>query len=112
MGHSIGDGLIVVALAAAFVGYVTDRVLSAVTSPGLNQHDQLDAERRDQIIEACIRELPEVYQSALRLYYWLGVSVGEIAEQLGTPENTIKSYLHRARRLLGVMLKERGMTDA
>ena len=31
---------------------------------------------------ACVDELPDVYQSALRLYYWLGASVSEIAVML------------------------------
>jgi len=57
---------------------------------------------------ACVGELPEVYQSALRLHYWLGASMSEIAEMLDAPESTVKSYLHRARRLLHAMLTERG----
>ena len=59
----------------------------------------------------CIDELPEVYQSALRLHYWLGGSVSEISVLLGVPENTVKSYLHRARRLLYAMLHARGFSD-
>ena len=59
-------------------------------------------------MQECIQTLPEVYQSALRLYYWLGASVAEVAELLGVPENTAKSYLHRARQLLDGMLKQRG----
>ena len=55
--------------------------------------------------------LPEVYQSALRLYYWLGASVAEVAALLDVPENTAKSYLHRARQLLDGMLKERGYSN-
>jgi len=31
-----------------------------------------------------------------------------VAELLVVPENTVKSYLHRARRLLHVMLQARG----
>ena len=38
----------------------------------------------------------------------MGTSVAEIAVLIGVPENTVKSYLHRARRLLHVMLKGRG----
>lgn len=63
---------------------------------------------RDRALAECIRTLPEAYQSALRLYYWLGAAVDETAELLGVPENTAKSYLHRARQLLHGMLKERG----
>jgi DNA-directed RNA polymerase specialized sigma24 family protein len=49
-----------------------------------------------------------VYQAALRLHYWLGASMSEIAVMLDAPENTVKSYLHRARRRLHAMLAERG----
>jgi DNA-directed RNA polymerase specialized sigma24 family protein len=33
----------------------------------------------------------------------------EIAEMLDVPENTVKSYLHRARQLLHAILAERGV---
>jgi RNA polymerase sigma factor (sigma-70 family) len=69
---------------------------------------QLEVKQRDQVLAQCMQSLPEVYQSALRLYYWLDASVAEIADMLAVPENTAKSYLHRARRLLHGMLKERG----
>jgi RNA polymerase sigma-70 factor (ECF subfamily) len=69
---------------------------------------QAETARRDEALAACIQTLPEVYQSALRLYYWLGASVAETAVLLDVPENTVKSYLHRARQLLDGMLKERG----
>jgi len=69
---------------------------------------QVESAQRDQALGECIQTLPEVYQSALRLYYWLGASVAEVAALLDVPENTAKSYLHRARQLLGGMLKEKG----
>jgi RNA polymerase sigma-70 factor (ECF subfamily) len=88
--------------------HVNDQVLAATASDDPGPHDQLQDERRQRAVRACIAELPEVYQSALRLRYWLGASMGEIAEMLDAPENTVKSYLHRARRLLQAMLTERG----
>ena len=72
---------------------------------------QAETSQRDQVLAECIQKLPEAYQSALRLYYWLDVSVAEIGELLGVPENTAKSYLFRARQLLQSMLKERGCSD-
>ena len=68
----------------------------------------LETAQRDQSLAECIQTLPEVYQSALRLYYWMGASVAEVAALLDVPENTAKSYLHRARQLLDGMLKEKG----
>jgi RNA polymerase sigma-70 factor (ECF subfamily) len=80
------------------------RELSA--EPGPDR--QAETAQRGRAIAECIRTLPEVYQSALRLYYWLGSGIGEVAALLGIPENTAKSYLHRARQLLHAMLKEKG----
>jgi RNA polymerase sigma-70 factor, ECF subfamily len=89
--------------------HVTTDVLmaAAATTPSPDQY--IDEGRRQQAVRACIDELPEVYQSALRLHYWLGASMGEIAIMLDAPENTVKSYLHRARRLLHAMLRQRGI---
>jgi RNA polymerase sigma-70 factor, ECF subfamily len=84
-------------------------VHSATAAPGPDS--QAETARRDQALQECIQTLPEVYQSALRLYYWLGASVAEMAELLGVPENTAKSYLHRARQLLDGMLKQRGYSN-
>ena len=88
--------------------HVTDQALSATASPDRGPHDRLEDDRRRQALLACVGELPEVYQSALRLHYWLGASVSEIAALLDAPENTVKSYLLRARRLLQAMLAARG----
>jgi len=88
--------------------HTDEAVLSqAVTlEPGPDR--QVETAQRDHALTECIRTLPEVYQSALRLYYWLGAGVDEAAVLLGVPENTVKSYLHRARQLLHGMLKEKG----
>jgi RNA polymerase sigma-70 factor, ECF subfamily len=91
--------------------HLSDRVLVETAGQERAPDERLQAERRQQAVLACIGELPEVYQSALRLHYWLGSSMGEIAALLDTPENTVKSYLHRARRLLRAMLAERGFHD-
>lgn len=88
--------------------HVSDDALAAVPSPDRGPHDRLQDEQRTQAVLACIAELPDVYQSALRLHYWLGASVSEIAVMLDANENTVKSYLHRARQLLHAMLTERG----
>ena len=93
------------------VPHLSDQVLAAVASPLPDPFDHLEAARRDQALAGCMNELPEVYQSVLRLHYWVDTSVAEIASLLDVPENTVKSYLQRARRLLHEMLKERGFGD-
>jgi len=56
---------------------------AVTTEPGPDR--QAATKQRDQALAECIRRLPEVYQSALRLYYWLGAGVGEVAELLAFP---------------------------
>ncbi|MBK5298173.1 MAG: sigma-70 family RNA polymerase sigma factor [Vicinamibacteria bacterium] len=88
--------------------HVSDEALSTRASQDRGPDDRLQDQRRQRAVLACVGELPEVYQSALRLHYWLGASMSEIAVMLDAPENTVKSYLHRARRLLHARLTERG----
>ncbi len=88
--------------------HVSDQALATQPSQERGPYDRLQDERRQRAVLACVGELPEVYQSALRLHYWLGARVSDIAVMLDVPENTVKSYLHRARRLLHAMLAERG----
>ena len=85
-----------------------ETVLYRALSPEPSPLQRVETAQRDQALAECIRTLPQVYQSALRLYYWLGAGVGEVAVLLAVPENTVKSYLYRARQLLHGMLKERG----
>ncbi len=88
--------------------HVGDQALAAAPSPERGPYDRLQDDRRRQAVQACVGELPEVYQAALRLHYWLGAGMSEIALMLDAPENTVKSYLYRARRLLHARLAERG----
>lgn len=91
--------------------HVSDEALASTASPGDDPHDQLLAARRNHALLESVAELPEVYQSALRLFYWMGASVAEVAALLDVPENTVKSYLHRARQLLHAMLQQRGFNE-
>jgi RNA polymerase sigma-70 factor (ECF subfamily) len=92
------------------VPHVSEETLRGHPSGG-DALASLQAAQRDRAVADCIAELPEIYQAALRLHYWLETPVAESAELLGIPENTLKSYLHRARKLLHAMLKERGFGD-
>lgn len=92
--------------------HLGDQVLGETPSPEQGPEARLGARRHRQAVQACLHELPEAYQAALRLHYWLGTSVRDIAVLLDVPENTVKSYLFRARRLLRARLKERGIDAA
>ncbi|MEM7244461.1 MAG: RNA polymerase sigma factor [Acidobacteriota bacterium] len=68
-------------------------------------------DERTSGVRQALLEVPEPQRTALRLHYWLGLSVAEIAESFGVREGTAKSWLHRGRaRLLHVMTR-RGKTS-
>lgn len=52
-----------------------------------------------------IRKLPEKYRNVIFLYYYEGLPVAEIARVFGVSENTVSSWLFRARARLKTMLK-------
>ncbi len=61
-----------------------------------------DAERSevsDQVRRA-VRRLPEKYRKIILLRHYEHMEVEEIAERLGAPEGTVKSWLFRARAIL------------
>jgi RNA polymerase sigma-70 factor (ECF subfamily) len=62
-------------------------------------------QRRRIVLEALAR-LDEPYRTAIHLYYWMKLSVGEIAGQLETRPGTVKSYLYRGRERLAKILGE------
>lgn len=64
--------------------------------------DALSAPRADlrRDLEGAIEGLPERYRAVVVLYYLHEVSYPEIAEILDLPLGTVKTHLHRAKRLL------------
>lgn len=58
--------------------------------------------RRD--LDGAVAELPERYRGVVVLYYMQDLSYPEIAEILELPLGTVKTHLHRAKRLLRTRL--------
>jgi RNA polymerase sigma-70 factor (ECF subfamily) len=67
-------------------------------------------------VEAAIAALPDEYRVVATLYFMQDMSYQEIAEVVGVPVGTIRSRLHRGRRLLQkalwVIAEERGIVSA
>lgn len=69
------------------------------------------AQKQDKgrIMRACIASLSPEHREILDLVYYQELSVGEAAEVLGIPENTVKTRMFYARKKLSELLKERGV---
>ena len=93
------------------VPHLSEQALAATASPAADPLSHLESARRNRTLLECVNDLPEIYQAALRLHYWMGAGVAEIASLIGVPENTVKSYLHRARQRLHEMLNDRGFGE-
>ncbi len=61
---------------------------------------------QDGSILDAVRALPENYRNAIYLHYYEGYTAAEIGRMLGSPTNTVLSWLKRGRAQLHTMLKE------
>jgi RNA polymerase sigma-70 factor (ECF subfamily) len=57
-------------------------------------------QERSQLVARLVERLPDIYRTVIYMHYWLECSVDEMAETLGVPPGTVKSYLSRARQRL------------
>lgn len=71
----------------------------------LPQAEACSAEERMDLHDA-LERLPERYRDVVKLKYFDGLTIREIAEQTGTAEGTVSSQLSRAIKLLRKELKE------
>jgi len=76
----------------------------------LAEHDDVpvfDTEDVARLHEGLCR-LPFIERETLTLFYLEGLSLHEVADVAGVPEGTVKSRLHRARRLLRDLMGIKG----
>ncbi len=59
-------------------------------------------------LDAVLR-LSQKYRTVIHLHYYMGYSVDEIADILKSKPSTVKSWLHRARKLLKIDLEGVGI---
>lgn len=81
-----------------------DRVAAPVESP------EAAVERRDLMrdFEAAMGELRPEYREIILLRFREGLAYEEIAEVAGLPLGTVKTHIHRARRMLARRMAELG----
>ena len=63
-----------------------------------------------QLVQRELELLPDVYRLPLLLHYFEHMQYAEISEKLGMKEGTLKSYIHRGKRILSGKLREVGLS--
>jgi RNA polymerase sigma-70 factor (ECF subfamily) len=72
--------------------------------PGVDDRAFSDLELQDRLRKA-IDQLPVPYQVLVNGHYLEGLRYEDLAESLGLPMGTVKTHLHRAKRLLRRLLE-------
>lgn len=84
----------------------------AEQEPGALNEDpfeQTAATEIRRIVQDELQKLPDAYRLPLILFYFEHLQYAEIAERLDLKEGTLKSYIHRGKRILNARLREIGL---
>lgn len=69
--------------------------------------EEVIAREECRIVRSAVQSLADKYRLPVLLFYMEELSLSEIASVLRLPEGTVKSRLHRAKRILQQMLMEK-----
>ena len=92
------------------------RALARAGAPGDPDADgdaerRLDAQAAGPLLAEALAALEPRDRDALLLFAWSGLGYEEIADALEVPVGTVRSRLHRARRLVRARLAAEGVLD-
>lgn len=77
------------------------------SSEGGPERRALEREQRE-VIQQALQQVPAAYRLVLILRYWHDLAYSEIAEITGLTESTVKTRLHRGRKMLAEALGSDG----
>lgn len=79
---------------------------AAPSAPGMPAMQAAQADEAE-IIRQCVTQLPRRYAEVITLYYLNECSYSQVAEIMNVPEGTLKTWMHRARKLLREIVENR-----
>jgi RNA polymerase sigma-70 factor (ECF subfamily) len=74
----------------------------------LSLEERLYERERNRTLHRLLQQLPAEQRAAVLLHYYEGYDVKQVAEALGSPVGTIKTWLYRGRESLREWLKQAG----
>jgi RNA polymerase sigma-70 factor, ECF subfamily len=80
------------------------------TDRGDDPYRSAEAAERARTVARCLDVLPGEMRSVIHLHYWMDLPAEEIAGALQIPTGTVKSRLHRGRKLLSHAMRARGLS--
>jgi RNA polymerase sigma-70 factor (ECF subfamily) len=86
----------------------TEILLDEAVSENSKIEDDIVMKEERQIVQEVVSELPDRYRVPIILYYSVEMNIAEMANILELPQGTVKSRLHKARKLVEKGLGRRG----
>lgn len=85
--------------------------VSSMPSPVDQPDATTEAAERARLLDSMVQALPAAMREAVVLRYAGGLAYDEIATTLGCAPGTVASRIHRALRVIGLMLETRGIRE-
>lgn len=85
-------------------------VVSSTDLPEPSVNGRSSSEGVGEELQRAVAELRDDFRQCFTLFYVQQLSVQEISDLMHVPVGTVKTWLHRARKLLADQLQQRGVT--
>ncbi|MBD5474499.1 MAG: RNA polymerase sigma factor [Lachnospiraceae bacterium] len=82
------------------VSVAVDEAADSVADEKQGMEDLVVAKEECLLVREMVRKLPDKYRIPILLYYMEGLSIAEIAALLQMSENTVKTRMRRAKKIL------------
>jgi len=87
-------------------GEACDLTLTSVRDAGLSPSGIAASHEHHALLAEAMQQIPVDFQITLEMYYWEQLEGQELAEVLGISPTTVRTRLHRARKVLRERLRE------
>lgn len=89
-----------------------EHVAAVIEDPADSPAASIEKHQRMDILRKCLAKLTPVHRDVIKLIYYQGNKIEQVAQSTGAPISTVKTRLHYARNRLGALLAEAGMDRA
>jgi len=84
----------------------------SMEDPTDDPEKSLDRREHSAMLQDCLRQLAPIHREVIDLVYYHEKSIGEAAEIIGIPANTVKTRMFHARCRMGDCLRQAGVHGA
>jgi RNA polymerase sigma-70 factor (ECF subfamily) len=101
----------ITSLRARTTAELDDEATNAIVDDSEGQDVALENKDRNALLRECLTSLTAAHREIIDLVYFHEKTVEEIAEIMSIPANTVKTRMFYARKHLGELLAQKGMTS-